>query len=142
MARPVLFNNNKNKGSTLLEMLMALMILLVVSLALTQSALVGISTNMQNSLRDEAVNVADMRMSQLESLPFTDAFTDPGLAATPPVTETGITRNLRHFTITYTPTRTITDISADSKQIAIAVAWMYKGKAYTHGTISIVRKQQ
>ncbi len=122
---------------------MALVILLVVSLALTQSALVGMSTNVENSLRDEAVNVADMRMSQLESRPFTDAVTDTLLLApgnTPP--EATVTRNLRHFTITYTLTRTITDISPDSKQITITVAWSYKGKTYTHGTTSIMRKQQ
>ncbi len=136
--------NNKNKGATLVELLFALLILLIVSLALMQSALLGISTNVENSLRDEAVNVADTRMNQLESLPFTDANTDPGLAATLPagVPEAGIARTFRGVTITYTPTRTITDISADSKQIAIAVAWSYKGKAYTHGTMSIMRKQQ
>jgi competence protein ComGC len=139
MVRPVLFNNN-NKGATLLEMLISLLILLIVSLALTQSALLGISTNVINSLRDEAVNVADMRMNQLESLPFTSTVTDPGLApgCAP---ETGIARNLRRITMTYTPTRCITDIDADNKQIAITVAWNYKGIAYTHGTVSIMRKQ-
>jgi type II secretory pathway pseudopilin PulG len=145
MARPVSFNN-KNKGATLLELLIALLILLVVSLALTQGALLGIATNVQNAMRDEAVNVADMRMNQLKTLPFTDVVIDPGLTATPVtpppncVPEAGITRSLRGFTATYTPCRAISDINADSKQIAITVTWTYKGKTYKQGTMSIMRK--
>ena len=62
------------KGVTLIEMMIALVILLVVSLALMQTAIIGISMNVQNALRDEAVNVAEMRMNQLRSMPF-DSFT-------------------------------------------------------------------
>ena len=129
----------KTKGSTLLELLISLLILLVVSLALVQSAQLGMSKNLENSLRDEAVNVADMRMNQLMGLPFTDA----ALVATPAagVTEEVISRYIRLSPITYTPTRTITDINADSKQIAIAVEWKYKGKSFTHGSMSIMRIQ-
>jgi type II secretory pathway pseudopilin PulG len=131
-----------NKGASLIEMMISLLILLVVSLALMQSALLGMSKNLENSLRDEAVNVADMRMNQLFSLPFTEAVTDPRLAATAPVAEPVIWRRLRNFDITYSPTLTITDINADSKQISISVSWSYKDNSYTHGTRSIMRKQR
>jgi prepilin-type N-terminal cleavage/methylation domain-containing protein len=139
MMGTVLLNN---KGVTLIEMMISLVILLIVSLALMQSALLGMSTNVENSLRDEAVNVAEMRMNQLVSLPFTDAIIAPGLLPTPPVAEADISRKLRNAIVIYTPTRTITDLNADSKQITISVAWSYKGQRYTHGTMSIMRKQQ
>lgn len=141
--RPVLLNNKK--GVTLIEMMISLVILLVVSLALMQTALLGISTNVQNQIRDEAVNVAEMRMNQLTSLPFetgTPPIPTPFLVAPGNVpAETGVPRNFRGFIITFTPTRTIVDINANSKQITISVAWNYKGNAYTHGVTTIMRRQ-
>jgi type IV pilus assembly protein PilV len=139
-----MFNSSKSKGSTLIEMMISLVILLIVSLALMRSALLGMSTNVQNSLRDEAVNVAEMRMNQLTSLPFTDTTTHPDLAETAPAgePEAVIQRTIRNFTVTYAPRKTISDINPDSKQIAITVAWSYKGRDYTHGSQTIMRKEK
>ncbi len=83
------------KGVTLIEMMIALVILLVVSLALMQTAIIGMNVNLQNALRDEAVSIAEMRMNQLRSLPF-DLVTAG--------TET-VTRNFRGFTETYNAAR-------------------------------------
>jgi type IV pilus assembly protein PilV len=137
MERLVLLNK---KGVTLVEMLIALVILLIVSLALMQTALLGISTNVKNQLRDEAVAVAEMRMNELRSLPF------PVLPATNDLTEgvypeTGIPRSFRGFSITFTPTRTVSVINANSRQITVDVAWSYKGQSYTHGITTIMRRQ-
>ncbi len=44
--------------------MIALVVLLVVSLALMQTALVSIDANMTNILRDEAVGIAEMRMNE------------------------------------------------------------------------------
>jgi len=131
MERIAIFNK---KGVTLIEMMIALVILLVVSLALMQTALIGIKANLQNTLRDEAVSVAEMRINQLRSLPFDSISTAPA--------EAEVTRNFRGFTQIYTPTRTIDDINANSKQISILVSWTYRGKDYSHGVTTIVRKQE
>jgi prepilin-type N-terminal cleavage/methylation domain-containing protein len=123
------------KGVTLIEMMIALVILLIVSLALMQTAIIGMNVNLQNALRDEAVNIAEMRMNQLRSLPFDSI--SPGA-------ETPVTRNFRGFTETYNPTRTINAFTANSqeiKQISILVSWVYRGKTYNHGITTIVRKQ-
>jgi type IV pilus assembly protein PilV len=120
------------KGVTLIEMMIALVILLVVSLALMQTAIIGMNVNLQNVLRDEAVNIAEMRMNQLRSLPF--ELVTAG-------TETPVARNFRGFTETYNPARTISTINANSKQIAIMVSWTYRGQTYNHGITTIVRKQ-
>lgn len=131
-----------NKGVTLIEMMFALVILLIASLALMQTALLGISTNVQNTLRDEAVSVAEMRINELTSRPFTASVTDPWLDApgTTPA-ETVVPRTFRGFTVHYTPTRTITNISPTSKQITITITWDYKGRSYTHGVTTIMRRQ-
>jgi prepilin-type N-terminal cleavage/methylation domain-containing protein len=139
MERAVLFNK---KGVTLIEMMISLVILLIVSLALMQAQSLGLSMNVKNQLRDEAVNIAEMRMDQLRSLPFTDAVTSPFLVAPGNApAETVVTRNFRGFSINFNPTRTITDISTDAKQITIMVSWIYSGQTNTHGIMTIMRKQ-
>lgn len=138
MARIALLDN---KGVTLIEMMMALVILLIVSLALMQTATLGIAINLQNALRDEAVNVAEMRMNHLTSLPFTSTVTHADLAPVIDFTESGIPRSFRGFSVNFTPTRTIADINANSKQITISISWDYRGKSYSHGITTIMRKQ-
>lgn len=129
------------KGMTLIEVMVALVILLIVSLALMQTALLGISMNLRNSLRDEAVNIADMKMNELRALPYTYAYTDPQLSATGGlVSGPTVTRNIRAAAVGFTLSQNITDIS-DSKQITILVSWNFKGQPYSHGITSIMRKQ-
>ena len=137
MGRIVLLNN---RGVTLIEMMISLVIILIVSLALMQTALVGINTNVQNSMRDEAVSVAEMRMNDLRSLPFTETLTHADLASGT-TTATPVPRNLRGATIQYTPSQTISDINTSAKQITISVAWSYRGKSYNHSITSIMRRQ-
>lgn len=134
----VMFNN---KGVTLIELMVSLVILLIVSLALMQTSLLGISTNMKNQIRDEAVNVAEMSMIRLRSLPFTAALVHADLTATAGVMETPVERKFRGFSIDYRPRRTIVDINTETKQITMAVTWDYRGKTYTHGITSIMRRQ-
>ncbi len=137
MARIVLFNK---KGVTLIEMLISLVIVMIVSLALMKTTLLGMKTNLQNSVRDEAVNIAESRMNQLRSLPFPVPPGTNDLTATTNAVETAIQRNFRSFTLTYTPVRTVTDLNADSKQVTLSVSWNYGGKAYTHAITTIMRK--
>ena len=138
MERVVLFNR---KGVTLIELMVSLVILLIVSLALIKTQSLGLSTNVKNQLRDEAVNIAEMRMNQLRSLPFTDTLIHADLTATAGVTEVAVRRNFRGFFIDFTPRRTITNISTDAKQITITVSWIYSGQTNTHGIMTIMRKQ-
>lgn len=132
-----------NSGMTLIEMLIAMLISLIVFLALMQSTLMGINTNVQNELRDEAVNVADMRMNAYMNLPFTDA----NLAATGFVADrllapaTVVTRNIRSVTVNYTPTVQISNLDVNNKQVDLQVMWTWRGQAYTHIISTIVRRQ-
>jgi Tfp pilus assembly protein PilV len=126
---------------TLIEMMISLLLIMIVFLALMQTTVIGISTNLQNSLRDEAVGIAEMKMNELKSLRFTDSSVDANLGAGV-TTEAAILRNIRGFSLNYTPTRTVADISLDSKQITIQIAWTYKNQVYTQTITSIMRKQQ
>jgi len=129
------------KGLTLVEVLIALVVLLLVSLAMMQTALVSIDVNMINILRDEAVSIAEMRMNQARNMTF-DLLVSDG--ATVP-----ITRNIRSKTggFIYNTMMTVTNLNADNRRITITVRWNWKektmanGNPYTHSISSIVRRQ-
>ncbi len=121
------------KGMTLIEVMFALVILLIASLALMKTALLGINMNVQNALRDEASNVAEAEMNYLRS----QTFDNISSAAT----STIASRKFRGFTVDYSVTPTPVDITTDSKQITIRVDWNYRGQGYSHSITSILRKQ-
>lgn len=138
MAQTVLFNN---KGMTIIETLISIVILIIVSFALMKTSILGMKTNLQNSLRDEAVNIVEMRIDQLRNMPFPIPPATNNLTATINAPDPQVTRTFRGFTTTYTPTRTVTDLNADSKQITMSVSWVYSGQTFTHAVTTILRKQ-
>jgi len=71
-----LFSKGGIEGFTLVEVMIALVITLLVFLALMQTALVGIDSNMRNVLRDEAVKIAEMRMNEMRNIPFVSVVSD------------------------------------------------------------------
>lgn len=120
-------------GFTLVEVLISLVVLLLVSLALMQTALVGIDSNMINVLRDEAVNIAEMRMNETRNIAFG--------SLTAGTTTTTVPRNIRNITnFQYSVTRTIAALGTDNRQITITVTWNWKENPYTHRITSIVRR--
>ena len=131
-----------NKGMTLIEMLIALMLLLITSLAMMQTSLLAIQTNLANSLRDEAVNVAEERMNDLRNEPFTTTplFTSDALLSG--TTTTTVTRKIRASSVPFDVRRTVApDIDANTKQVSVTVAWSYKNVPYTHSITTILRRQ-
>ena len=137
MGRVVMLNK---KGLTLVEVMIALVVLLIVSLALMQTALVSIDANMTNILRDEAVNIAEMRMDEARNIPF-DNLLAGALGGT-------VLRNFRNMAnFQYAVTRTVTDLNSDNKQVNVTIAWEWKentvanGNPYTHSITTILRRQ-
>jgi len=137
------------QGLTLIEVLIAMVVFLLVSLAMMQTALVGIDANSRNFLRDEAVNVTEQRMSEARNRPFASLISD---AADVP-----ITRNVRNITggVTFHTRMLVAEPDGDgnlatddanTKQINITTTWEWRdntvanGNAYTH-SISTIRKR-
>lgn len=146
LQRNVLKNN---QGLTLVEVLIAMVVFLLVSLAMMQTALVGIDSNARNLLRDEAVKVTEQRMNEAKSRVFASLVSD---AADVP-----ITRNVRNITggVIYATNMVVTELDGDgnpgtddanAKQINITVTWEWKdntvanGNPYTH-RVSTIRKR-
>ena len=138
-----------NQGLTLVEVLIAMVVFLLVSLAMMQTALVGIDSNTRNILRDDAVNVAEEKMNRARNLPF---FPDLGLTSDP---NPNLQRQINNVNRTFFTNTTVTELDgvgnlgtddANTKQINITVTWEWRdntianGNAYTH-RISTIRKK-
>jgi Tfp pilus assembly protein PilV len=145
-----------NTGLTLVEVIISLVIALLVFLALMQTALVGIDVNMRNVLRDEAVNIAEMRLNSMRNIPYTSIASDTGsLSAYDCPTgfsSTGVPveRNIKNITgFDFCTSMVCTEFGgdgncatsdADNKQVAVRVGWKWKGENYTH-SVTTVRKR-
>lgn len=157
------------KGLTLVEVMIALVIFLFVFFALMQTALVSIDANMINALRNEAVNIAEMRINEAKNVPFVSLVADTGLPSSdysdggctsgcndcPP---TGFStgkcwcRDVRSISLfKFCTNLTCTefggdgncataDIGADNKQVNITVGWKWKGENYTHSITTVRQK--
>lgn len=148
------------KGMTLVEVMIAMVLSLIIFLALMQTSLIGISYNVRNALRDEAVSIAAMRMEQARSLEFTSTATTltsdtVAIANCPsvftPTTGVGETRTIRNTAVRFCTNRAVAEIGgdgdlatvdADTRRVTIIVAWTWKEQGYTHAIQSVVRKQQ
>lgn len=144
MARYALLNKLNSKGMTLIELLIALLILLVTSMAMMSTALVALQTNLGNSLRSEAVGVAEARMNQLRNEQFNANGTSADLNNTgvTGVSDGTVTRNLRAASFSFTRTRAVVDIDTGLKQVTVLVTWDYRGGTFNHSITSIMRRQE
>lgn len=121
-----------NRGFTLVEVMLALLILLFITLAMMQFALVSIDSNMKNVLRDEAVRIAEASMNDARSTGY------DGLSAG--TTTATVSRNFRDIAnFAYTTTSTVTQLS-NAKEVDINVSWTWKQQTFTHTVSTLMRK--
>ncbi len=121
------------KGFSLVEVMIALVVSLLVFLALMQTALVGIDSNMTNILRDEAVRIAEERMNEARNTLFDSLSSD----AVPQM----VTRNFRNIAVfSYTTNMNVNVLNVDLRQVDINVQWTWKGEPYNHTISTIVRR--
>jgi prepilin-type N-terminal cleavage/methylation domain-containing protein len=147
MERSVLLDK---RGMTLIEVLVATLLFLIVSLALLQSSIMSVNYNMRNVLRSEAVKIGDMLMSNIRNKPFTSAgidaeLTDTGGVYNPFPDYPTVTRSFRGGTVDFKPTLKVTDITAAStsnKQIDIKVSWTWNGATYQHNISTLLIMQE
>jgi prepilin-type N-terminal cleavage/methylation domain-containing protein len=109
-------------GMSLVEVLVAMTVLLLVALAMMQTALVGIDSNVRNVSRDEAVSLAADRIDYFRNL------TDSVRTGLDNTTET-VGRHMRSATVEYTVYNTVTSVG-DNDSVQIMVEWTWKGEIY------------
>jgi len=142
MDRVALRNRLNDRGVTLIEMIIALVLLLIVSLAMMQTGNLAIQTNLANALRDEAVNVAEARMNELRNELLTSTATSTLLTQTAGlVSDSTTTRSFRAASFQYTLSRQVSDIGTDAKQVTLNVTWTHQGASHSHSITTILRRQ-
>lgn len=149
-------SQNNSRGVTLVEVMIALVVLLIVFVGLIQTSLLSIDHNVRNEVRDEAVRVASETMADVrehfsdlkdtgtacENLILTPA---PGL---PPYSQT-VTRTIRKQKVTFYRCGIVHDVDAVgapipkpafTKQVTVTLTWYYQGVLQpAHSIVSIVR---
>jgi type IV pilus assembly protein PilV len=127
MILPVKFS--KESGFTLVEFVVAVLILLVGLLALLQTVTYSITVNDTNKMRNDATLMADEIMSRERVKPFANI-----------VTASPITRSINYGLTTknLTVTETVTDMTTTSKRVQLTVSWQDKGATKNHYLTTII----
>jgi len=116
---------SSNRGFTLIEMLVALVVIMVALLGLVQAALLGIDNNLKNLLRDEAVRIAEEQMNVLKSQPITNltATTNKAIYT---ISGNPLTRTFGNYVGRYAVYYTIVILTSNTTNIQVTVGWNYK----------------
>ncbi len=119
------------RGTTLVEILIAMLLTAIVFSGLITTGLLVANKNVENLLRDEAVSIAEEGMSEARNSAFTS------LASSASTT----TRDFRGITaFQFNIQRTVAALDTNNKQVDITVTWNRKGMNYRHSISTVVRK--
>lgn len=127
-ARPKRLRESSH-GFTLVEVMVAILILTVGLLGLLKVSILASEQNLRNAFRTEAVQISEERLLSRRVQLF-DNITG-GLKSEQ------VASRLRGFTMNYTVERSHTDLSTDSKQMITTVRWSYKNTPYSHEVRSV-----
>jgi len=126
------------RGLTLLETVVALAIIFIVFLGLTDAGLLVMDYNINNTLRDEAVLVSDNVMALTRQTQYAILDAEPKGA---PQSLDNVVRQVRGFSQTYRRSRTFTGLSPEVLQVLVDVSWDRRGRTYNHQATTIVRNR-
>jgi len=120
-------------GFTLVELLVSMVIMVIGLLGLLQTVIIATERNLQNQLRDEAIQVGENSLNSMAVRPFTMLTTVSRTTQVP--------SKVRAFTKTYTVTQSLSNLGTESKQLLVDVRWGFKDyTSYHHSVMTIKTK--
>ncbi len=132
-AAKVTISPQNNRGFTLVELMMAILITVVGLMGLLQAVNLAMGYNLKSQLRDEAVLVGEKQMGLLKAMRFDDVAASSSVKVD--------SRLRAGFTQFYTVKSESTKWSApdqpDAKLLIVTVTWTYKGITSTHEVRSL-----
>jgi type IV pilus assembly protein PilV len=136
---------NKDRGFTLIEVMMAILILMVGMIGLLQAINLTMEVNLRNQVREEAVYVGEKVMNEMRGRGFDNI----SVAAIPSQSCSyqtyQIPSRLRGINRTYDVTRSsrvlsIVDSKPATKELTVLVNWTYKGTTYENRVVAPISK--
>lgn len=119
-----------DRGFTLIEVLMAMLVLTVGLLGLLQSVNISYEHNLRKRLREEAVVLAEEHLNDLRVKKALASFT----------TFTTATRVMGGVTKSFAVTRSSLPVAGDTVKLTVAVRWGFKNVSTTHEIYTIRKK--
>ena len=122
------------KGVTLVEVMVALVVLLIVFLGMIQTSIVAIQANMKNVLRDEGVRITADQLTRVRTAPFDDINND-GVVDPSPVyvfirTEN---RNFRQsISVPFSIQIRSEELDTANKQVTVTTSWSWRDENFQH----------
>ena len=126
---------SKKSGFTIVEFLVAVLILTVGLLGLLRTVSYSISVNDSNKMRNDASLMADEIMSRERVKPYTSIAT---AAPYPRSINYGLTTKVFTVTEAVTPM----GLTQQSKQVRLTVSWQNRGVTYNHYLTTIISNVQ
>lgn len=112
----------KNRGFTLIEVMVAIVIMMIGLLGLLQSINIATEYNLKNHLRDEGVYVGEKYLNELKGRGFDNISATYSLLST--------ASKIRGTGKKLYVERSSTSLASDTKQLNIVVKWTFKGVTY------------
>lgn len=121
-----------NKGFTLIEAVISMLLLTVMMLWTIQSMISAYNYAGRNQLRDEAVRISEELLTTARNTSY--AALSPG--TTPAYT---ITRQIRNYDYPFAIDReVVTEVPGLAYSVSVNVGWSHKGKNYNHTATTII----
>lgn len=116
-----------NDGFTLVEVLVAIVIMVVGLLGLLEAVNVAMEHNLRNQLRDQSVYVGEKILNDMRGQQFDSTFTN----------HTTIPMSLRGVSKKFTVDTTTIPLGVDTKQYQVVVKWTYKNRDYQNQVVTV-----
>lgn len=113
------------RGFTLLEMMIAMVILMVGLLGMLTTINVAIQQSTDDQLREIAVGIGEDRIRDLARLPMNSLLTFPAETSR-------VTKPFRGYSAGFNVTRTTSALGSSSAEIKVIVSWVQKGMNHQH----------
>jgi type IV pilus assembly protein PilV len=123
MHAPAITSHSSSKGFTLVEMLMAMLIMTVGLLGLLQSVNVAYQHSLKDRLRKEATLLTEVKMHDWCRLPFKD------ISSSAPKDEAKVVAGVPWH---YRVSREMQPVGTGTKKLRVGMTWTIKGAYNSH----------
>lgn len=127
-------SNRNSSGFTLIEVMVAIVIMMVGLLGLLQSINVAMEFNLKNHMRDEAVYVGERYLNELKGKGFGNISASYSTLT--------VKSRIRGEKGSLTVDRSSTDMGSSTKRLQVLVKWKYKGVEYENRVVAPISTSQ